>query len=121
MNASPFAHMAAVLQKAEAKRHDSARAGLCTGLGPVATMLQVLQQGRQCAATLAQAAGVKSAQVMPLLKNHLKTGRVASLVLDGRTYYELQSDADADLQRQIRRACQLLSAHGYRVERREGT
>jgi hypothetical protein len=111
---SPFAHMAAALQRAPV----NAAPQRAAGAGPTAAMLQALAQGPCDAAHLAAVAGVRSALVMPLLKNHLKAGRVMSAVHGGRTVYELQSAEAADLARQIRRACQLLRAHGFVVEPR---
>ena len=115
---SPFTHMAQALQRLQPPAPAAANVH---GEGPTARMLRELAQGPRDAAYLAAAAGVKSALVMPLLKNHLRARRVVSTQQDGRTVYELQSAEAADLARQIQRACQLLRAHGYRVEPRGQT
>lgn len=115
-SANPFTHMAQALQGLQPP---APPAGTVPCKGRTDRMLRELAQGPRDAAYLAKAAGVKSALVMPLLKNHLRTRRVFTFQQDGRTVYELQSEEAADLARQIQRACQLLRAHGYRVEPRQ--
>jgi hypothetical protein len=117
--ASPFTHMAQALQRLQPPAPPQAAPADTERRSPVACMLRELAQGPRDAAYLAAAAGVKSALVMPLLKNHLRARRVFTFQQDGRTVYELQSTEAADLAHQIQRACQLLRAHGYRVEPRQ--
>lgn len=108
-----FAHMASALQKLQPNAATCHRGD---GRGPTAAMLQALGAGRCDAATLATAAGVRSALVMPLLKNHIRARRVVVLRDGERTFYELAAAADVELQLQLERACRLLRQHGWRVE-----
>jgi hypothetical protein len=108
-----FAYMASALQKLQP---NAATCHRRDGLGPTAAMLQALGAGRCDAAALATAAQVRSALVMPLLKNHIRARRVLVVRDGGRTFYELAAAADVDLQAQLERACRLLRQHGWMVE-----
>lgn len=107
-----FTHMASALQKLQPNTATLRKAG---ALGPTAAMLQALAQGRCSAATLAGAAGVRSALVMPLLKNHIRQRRVVVLRDGERTFYALAAAADVQTKLQIAAACRLLRLHGFRV------
>lgn len=83
--------------------------------GPTATMLAALASGHCDAAQLAAAAGVRSALVMPLLKNHLASGRVVKRLVGERMHYELASAGDVETRRQLRDARRLLELHDFLV------
>lgn len=81
-------------------------------------MRQALRDGAMTAAELAKVAGVGSATVSALLKYDIGTGRVRVSGSPRQRLYELSTDFDDDLQREIFEAKSLLSRHGYIVRKR---
>lgn len=118
MSITPFGLMTAHLvnQAVLAQQIETLRQ---PGQGPTDAMRALLRKGgRYRSRELAAAAGVSSAQVMPLLKNDINTGRVLRVRgTDGRTLYQAAPDADLELADALRAAEQLLRRHGWRVER----
>jgi hypothetical protein len=110
--ASPWAYMLGSLVNSAVL---DCTASSLPGTSPTEAMRQLLKQGRQSAAALAAAAGVRSALVLPLLKNDLRAGRVRSVKEDGRNWYEWADGYVVDLNRRLAEARALLTKHGYTV------
>lgn len=124
MTADPFAGMRAALAPAGpvAPAGPAARTQVGQaepGASRCARMRNALRGGPRSAAELAAAGEVSTSLVYALLKHDIQQGRIARRACAGGTRYELAPGFDADLQRRLAQARQLLQRHGFTVTKED--